>query len=472
MATDDLEVLDRAQIPSFLRDPFGILRRRWSWMLLALTVGVLSTTAFVTLMKLRYVASATILVTGQQIPEDFVRSTIEEDPLARINAMLGAILSRQALATLVEKYDLYPELRKRETVGGVVVLTRDDITIEEKKSIGRRNRGETAQLYTVSFEADRAAVAAAVANDLARQITDEHIKSRTRQAAVTADFLVGELERSEAQLREQNQEIREFKERHRGELPGELAANLSKMDRLQLQRQSLSLQIAEAETRLATLATTSSGAAAPDVASPDAPLFVLEQELAKELTSRTDRHPDVIALRRRIAALEKDVEKDAGLAVAGNPEPPPSRLSLLEASQRTIAELKAQLAETESSQRLLDARVASTPARQEVLIALEERESVLREKYLEFLRKVQDAKLAQSLELAQHGERFSVVDPAVEPTRPVRKRGRYAALGGMASLALAFGIGILLEIRDPVLVSADQLEQVSELPVLGSVSRI
>jgi capsular polysaccharide biosynthesis protein len=42
----------------------------------------------------------------------------------------------------------------------------------------------------------------------------------------------------------------------------------------------------------------------------------------------------------------------------------------------------------------------------------------------------------------------------------------------MASLALALGIGILLEIRDPVLVSADQLELVSELPVLGSVSRI
>jgi len=138
MATDDLEVLDQPQIPSFLRDPFGILRRRWSWMLLALTVGVLSTTAFVALMKSRYVASATIMVTGQQIPEDFVRSTIEEDPLSRINTMLGAILSRQALAALVEKHDLYPELRKRETLGDVVVLTRNDITIKEKESIGHR----------------------------------------------------------------------------------------------------------------------------------------------------------------------------------------------------------------------------------------------------------------------------------------------------------------------------------------------
>ncbi len=472
METDDLEALDSPPIPSFLRDPLGVLRRRWPWMLLVFTVGALSTTVLVARIQPRYVASATILVTGQQIPEDFVRSTIHEDPLARINAMLGAILSREALAKLVVRHDLYSELRKHETLAEVVILTRDDITIGETKNIGRDDRRKGAQLYTVSFEADNAAVTAAVANDIARQITNEHVKSRTRQAAVTADFLERELKRSEVQLREQNQKIRKFKESHRGELPSELAANLSKMDRLQLQRQSLSLQIAQAETRLATLATRSSSAEAPDVASPDASLLLLEQELAKQLSSRTDRHPDVIALRRRIAALEKDLEKDADLTVAENPKSPPSRLSLLEASQRTIAELKDQLDETETNLRLLDARVASTPARDEMMIALEERESVLREKYLEFLRKFQDAKLAQSLESAQHGERFSLVDPAVEPTHPVRERSLYAAFGGIVSLALAFGVGILLEIRDPVLLSADQLEFLFELPVLGSVSQI
>lgn len=464
---EEFEGLEQTAILSFLRDPWGVLRRRWRWMLLALVVGVIAATAFVVRIKPRFVASATIQVTGQQIREDLVRSTIQDDPLARINAMLGTILSHRELAALIEKHDLYPNLRESVTLAEIVEMTRNDITIEEKPSIGRQSGGQGAQLYTVSFEADRADVAAAAANDIAGQITLESIRTRTRQATVTTEFLSRELERAEAELREQNQKITAFKERHRGELPSELTTNLAKMDRLQLQRQSLSLQIAEAETRLATLATMASTAAVQVGGSREEQLFVLQQQLAEQLSMRTDRHPDVIALRRKIAALEQN----AGLAPTGD-ETPPSRLSLFEASQRTIEELKAQLAETEKSLRILDARVASTPARQEELIALEERESVLRENYLDFLRKVQEAELAQSLESAQHGERFSVVDPAVKPTSKNRKRWKYAGLGGFASLALSLGVGILLEIRDPVLVTAEQLALVSELPVLGSVPRI
>jgi hypothetical protein len=79
-------------------------------------------------------------------------------------------------------------------------------------------------------------------------------------------------------------------------------------------------------------------------------------------------------------------------------ETPPSRLSLLEASQRTITELKAQLAETEKRLRILDARVAGDPARQE------------------------------GLKSPQHGERFSVVDPA--STSVVRQRPTAAKVNG------------------------------------------
>ena len=55
MATDDFEVLDQPQLPSFMRDPFGMLGRRWRWMLVALTVGVVSSATFITLIKPRYV---------------------------------------------------------------------------------------------------------------------------------------------------------------------------------------------------------------------------------------------------------------------------------------------------------------------------------------------------------------------------------------------------------------------------------
>ena len=57
---DDAEGARQSLIPSFLRDPFGILRRRRIWMFLALLAGALATTAFVRYYELRYTASATI----------------------------------------------------------------------------------------------------------------------------------------------------------------------------------------------------------------------------------------------------------------------------------------------------------------------------------------------------------------------------------------------------------------------------
>jgi capsular polysaccharide biosynthesis protein len=97
---------------------------------------------------------------------------------------------------------------------------------------------------------------------------------------------------------------------------------------------------------------------------------------------------------------------------------------------------------------------------------------VLRETYTEFLHKVQEAELAQSLEAAQHGERVSVLDWAGVPTQPQRTRWKYLAAGLVAALGLGLGVGIVLETFDPVLVSARQVERDSGLPVLGSIPRI
>ena len=45
-------------------------------------------------------------------------------------------------------------------------------------------------------------------------------------------------------------------------------------------------------------------------------------------------------------------------------------------------------------------------------------------------------------------------------------------MGLLASLTLSIGIGVALEILDPVLLTADQVEAESGLPVLGSVQEI
>ena len=447
--------------PEFLRDPMGIIRRRWRWMLLALAAGTVATVLFVVLLNPRYLAESTVLVTSQQISEDFVRSTLPADSLERINALVGKILSRETLVEIIEEHDLYPELREFLTLGEIAIQMRGAISIGAMRGVASPSRPQSAGLYKIAFEADRPDAAAAVANDLARRFTDESIRRRSDQARSTTEFLRRELKRAETELRVQTGKITEFKERSRGELPGDLTANLNRLDRLQQQRQSLALQIAEAQNRVTLLS-------GEEATSPEDRLVALRSMLDAELAVNTERHPDVRSLRHRIEVLETRIDQRAG---AGSDQGF-SISNRRSSSQRTLKALEAQLAEAETQIRSLDRRVAHTPARQEKLAALEGKESVLRETYLEFLRKVEDAELAQQLEQTQRGERFSVLDLADPPTHPTKSRLKYLAAGLLASIACALGIGVVLEILDPVILTTHQLEQIADLPTLGSVRTI
>jgi uncharacterized protein involved in exopolysaccharide biosynthesis len=450
-------------LPDFARDPIGIVKRRWRWMLPVLFLGIVVTAALVSSMKPRYRAGASLLVASQRIPEEFVRTTVPEDLLQRIDALVAQALTRERMVQLIEKFDLYPNLRESNTLAEVATIARRDLAVELDPSLSGSRRGESALVFSVSFTAGEPQVAANVANEIVGLIQGEAMRLRTEQARLAVDFLRRELEETERELRQVEGRITQFKRRYRGELPGELDANLAKLERLQQQRQSLALQIAEAHTRVTMLSTTS---VVDAPVAPNERLLALKAELIKEEATKTQAHPDVVALRHEIEQLDAALSGSPGAPVTGSPS------ALVAAEQRTLDELRSQLATAEQEIRDLDARVARTPLRAEDLEALEQKAGVLREEYLDFLRKVQEAELAESLELAQQGERVSVLNRAEPPTRPKRNRLQYLVAGIVASLAAAAAAGVLLEIDDSVLVDAQQIESKTGLPVLGWVSRI
>ncbi len=461
MSAEEPLIEEGGAIPDFLRDPVGIFQRRWPWSLLVATLGVIATFVVVSQLEPRYEASATIKVTSQRIPEHFVRSTVDEDSIAQINSMMGQVLTRENLAALAERHGLYADRRDTETVDTLVAQIRADITVEPEQAITRAARNSATRLLLVRFEAHDPEVAAAVANEIASLFTAENIRSRSRQARLTTEFLRRELKSTEEELRIQEARITEFKETWRGELPGELDANLGRLERLQSQRQSLTEQIEESTTRLTLL---SQGT----TETPNERLLSLQAKLNEELSVHTERHPDVVNLRRQIELVEAQIASEA----AASPNRAPQGSPLAMAEQRHLDGLRAQLRQTGLEIDRLDERVARTPRRQEELTALERNAKVLRDNYLDFLRKVQEAELAQSLEAAQYGTRFTVLDRAIPPTRPTTSPIQFLAAGIVLSLGLAAGLALLLEMLDPVLVASDQIERISELPVLGSVPHI
>jgi capsular polysaccharide biosynthesis protein len=117
-------------------------------------------------------------------------------------------------------------------------------------------------------------------------------------------------------------------------------------------------------------------------------------------------------------------------------------------------------------------RVDRIPVVGEELSALEQKEQVLRENYLGSLRKVEEAELAETLEAAQHGAQIEILEKARPPAAPKLSRWLLLAAGIAASLGMAVGVALLLELVDPVALSTRQLEEAIDRPVLGSLPRV
>jgi hypothetical protein len=117
----------------------------------------------------------------------------------------------------------------------------------------------------------------------------------------------------------------------------------------------------------------------------------------------------------------------------------------------------------------LDAAVAAIPAREEELLALEQREELLRERFIDASKKVQEAELAESLQRAQQGLQVSRLEAAIPPPRPKRTRWKYAVLAAVAALGASVLTGLLLEFADPVILTPLQLETRTGMLPLGVI---
>ena len=109
----DFEESAPSQLPAFLLDPRGIVPRRWPWMLAALLLGLAATAAVVSTWKHLYEAEAKVVINSQQIPVEFVRSTVAESSMAYLNAAVGMVLSRANLTRIIDEVGLYEGSRDR-----------------------------------------------------------------------------------------------------------------------------------------------------------------------------------------------------------------------------------------------------------------------------------------------------------------------------------------------------------------------
>jgi protein tyrosine kinase modulator len=307
--------------------------------ILVLVVGFVITMSLPPIFR----SEARILVESQQIPTELVRPTVTAGAKERIQVIEQRVMTRENLLGIVEKFQLFPG--KRQSLSGTELMdmmsARASLRPVELES---RRRNDLTIALTVSFEYEVPQLARSVANELVTLILNEDARNRTNRASETTRFLSREVKKLETDL---------------GTVEGQIA---------DLKRKTVDPVSERVILQLATL----------------------RAELSEKSGIYSNTHPELVRLKRQIAALEditaKATQSDNGLDALQN--------------QRASIQKNLELA----SQRLSAAR------------------------------------LGESLERDQFSERLEILEQAVTPIKPV-KPNRPKMLAMVLALAMMAGMG-------------------------------
>lgn len=522
--TDHLEVIKRRRIP------------------FALVFASIFLTAALLAIKLppTYESEASILIEDQEIPEEFVQSTITTFADEQIQIIGQQVMTRGNLEGIVEQFNLFGGKESDAAMAGAIRGLQDSISIEPIRAsvVDERTQrtGYVTIAFKVAFQYRDPQTAKAVVEKLTDLFLQANVAQRTSVASETTQFLQSEAERLNEEIVETEARMADFKQRFSDSLP-----ELSDLNYQQLERAERDLEQTERDIRNALgrrsvlqteLSTIPRFAALVgengEIVNPEERLNSLRRELLTKSSVYSEDHPDILRLRREIRALGGDVgsaqqlsaargelvQKEAELQEAltryspdhptvarlrsnvdslrsevqrleANPAPRattqnspnnPRYLQVraqLDLVQQELSALNSKRDALQTDLTTFEERLRKTPQTEREWLRLTRDYDVSVNKYNEIRAQIDEARRAQTLESAQKGERFTILDPARAPLQPISPNRPFIFFFGliMAS-ALSIGAVIALEVVDSSVRGSKDLIATFGAPPIGTIPRL
>ena len=475
------------------QDYLNILKRRkWSLIIpFIMVVSIAVLTAW--LLPAIYKSTATVLIEQREIPAEYVMSSQTSFAEQRMQNIKQRTLTSKQLQQLIRQFDLYREDREDLTIDEILDKMREEISLTPVNvEIADQRRGRTATAtiaFTLSYEGKNPEKVQQVTDRIVTLFLKEDLKERTDQASSTHDFLRKEKEKIKLQLTEIESRLAEFKKEHANSLPELFQVSMQTLNTIERSTEqakehlrSLKEKRDELVEQLANTTMDLQDEIRGNQEQEDEKrLELLKMELISLKTKFSDLYPDVKKLQEEIDELTLSVEqrKKEDEAEKGSEEYEkdlvrnPAYVTL---SSR-LAGLKSDIASGETQIRDLDrkaeeyrARLAATPDVEAVYNDMVAERNNLTLKYKEMQAKMMEAKVAHALESQQKGERFSLIESATLPEKPVKpNRLAIVLIGFVLGIGAGIGLAAITEFSDESVRDADTLERISGYPVLTTI---
>lgn len=509
-------------------------RRKFQIIISALLVfGISAVIVFI--LPSIYKSSGTILIETQEIPETYIQSTVTgyvEDRLQKISQL---ILSRDRLLELINRYDLYADLKQGYTKEEIIQKMRKDIHMESIRSKDDRKTGTIA--FIISYEGKNPHKVLKVTEDIVSAYLEENKKNREKKAKGTFEFLEEQLKELRSEISHYEKQIANFKDKNINRLPDLMQFNLQSMDRLDGEIKSKEEQINNLvnrkiylEGQLATVSPMlySAGADGNRMITPRAELASLRTQYLSLSTTLSKNHPDVISLKKRLDAMETEVisrdevrefhrrmeEKEMQLnqlMEKYSPEHPdvikvrkeldglktevekfsekhstlkmekeipdnPLYINLqiqIKSTQMEIDSAHKELNNLRLKYRDYQKRVENTPYVELEYQTLQRDYTNAKEKYRETSGRLLEAREARGLEESRMAEKFTLIDKPILSQKPYKPdRFKILVLTLVLALGVGFSFAFMAEHMDQSVRTSDDLARITGKMVLGVIPYI
>nr|WP_253404100.1 lipopolysaccharide biosynthesis protein [Pseudomonas migulae] len=425
-------------------------------------------------------SSGTILIESQQISPELVATNNGTFADERIEVIRQRVMTRENLLAIIDKYNLFSSQGRQLSVSEKIDEMRNTIGVT-LVSAAIKGRGEVTIAFRLSFEHRQPEIANKVANELVTLFLNENIRQRTERANENTEFAKQEADKLEVALNAQDSRVAKYKEEHSKSLPEnrELLTNMLTRAENDLKEVDRDYKAAREDLRfneLELVAANAGVATKPGVAgaAADKPqdLGSLKAEYVRLLTLYTEAHPDVRAVKRKIAALEanRSVAGSSVVSVSMDVAKAQARIAATDARIKSLADQKQQ---TQQKIAEYEAQIIEMPQVERGLITLMRDHDNAKKKYEEMRAKEMNARISESLEQENKAERFVLLESPLMPEKPVRpNRKKVVAMGFVLAPVGAGALVMLLEMLTQRVRGAEALGSVLGRRVLVAIPYI
>jgi len=457
---------------------YSMWRFRWSALLISWVVALAGWLVVFSLPN-QYEANAVVHIDTESIMKPLLEGlAVETDAGDDLQIISRVLLSRETLDSVIRETDLDLQVRDAKTRGNLIESLAS--TIEIKGGGDRRNKNN---IYEISYTSTSAERVYQVVSELVNELIENTLSSSRTDTVMAQEFLDKQIKEFEQRLTVAEEDLAEFKRKNVGFMPDEKGGYYQ---RLQAESQELdntrsSLKLAQrrfkelnkqlkGESPLIDNSSFGAGSAIK--------LRKYREELESLLSQYTEQHPDVLALRAKIADLrDGNIGDDTDVVPTGssdsvefNPVYQELKVELNKAGVE-IETLKIELEEQMASVEKLKESIDFIPAVEAQLAKLNRGYEVTRSRYLDLVERRESAHLAQMAGQSGSDVSFRIIEPPIVPAQPTGPN-RFLYLVGVLFVALATGVGwsLLRYLLRPTYQSMQQLRSDIGLPILGAVS--